>query len=52
MTDRVRDFQRYLPRYFPLPHPSWRTAEWERKNTWFGEAVLPSLRQAVREALA
>ena len=33
---RVRDFRRYLPRYFPLPHPSWRTTAWERQNPWFG----------------
>jgi uracil-DNA glycosylase len=51
MTERVRDFAKYLPRYFPLPHPSWRTGEWERKNPWFAADVLPALRQAVGEAL-
>src|SRR3954453_18523504 len=25
MTELVRDFRRFLPRQFPLPHPSWRT---------------------------
>jgi uracil-DNA glycosylase len=49
--ERVRDFRAYLPRYFPLPHPSWRTGAWERANPWFGEVVLPALRGAVREAL-
>jgi uracil-DNA glycosylase len=52
MTDRVRDFARYLPRYFPLPHPSWRTGAWERRNPWFGTEVLPAVRHALREALA
>ncbi len=51
MTDRVRDYARYLPRYFPLPHPSWRTGAWERANPWFGQEVLPALRRAVSDAL-
>jgi len=52
MTDRVRVFRDYLPQYFPLPHPSWRTTAWERKNPWFGAEVLPALRKAVADSLA
>jgi len=52
MTGRVRDFRHHLPQgVFPLPHPSWRTTAWERRNPWFGEDVLPALRQAVAAAL-
>jgi len=51
MTDRVRTFREYLPGNFPLPHPSWRTTAWERKNPWFAAEVLPTLRKAVGEAL-
>jgi len=51
MTERVRDFRDHLPRYFALPHPSWRTTAWERRNPWFGADVLPALRQAVAGAL-
>ncbi len=51
MGDRVRDFRSYLPRYFPLPHPSWRTGAWERANPWFTEEVLPALRKEVSRAL-
>jgi uracil-DNA glycosylase len=47
MTERVRAFQKHAPHYFPLPHPSWRTTAWERKNPWFGREVLPALRCAV-----
>ena len=47
MTDYVRNFRSYLPSQFPLPHPSWRTTAWERRNPWFAEEVLPVLRQAV-----
>jgi uracil-DNA glycosylase len=52
MTERVRHFQAYLPRYFPLPHPSWRTRAWATKNPWFEAEVLPALRLAVQGALA
>ena len=51
MTERVRDFRAYLPERFPLPHPSWRTGNWERKNPWFTEEALPALREAVATAL-
>ena len=52
MTERVRDWRRHLPRFFPLPHPSWRTTGWEARNPWFGMEVLPALRAAVAAALA
>ena len=52
MTDRVRDFRQYLPRYLPLPHPSWRTGVWEKNNPWFVSDVLPALRAEVRRVLA
>jgi uracil-DNA glycosylase len=51
MTDRVRAFRGQLPRYFPLPHPSWRTTGWERKNPWFQADALPELRRVVACAL-
>ncbi|HET8996885.1 MAG TPA: uracil-DNA glycosylase family protein [Acetobacteraceae bacterium] len=51
MTERVRGFRDLLPRYFPLPHPSWRTAAWERRHAWFATELLPALRARVREAL-
>ncbi len=51
VTERVRGFRGYLPRYFPLPHPSWRTGVWERRNPWFGAEVLPALKTAVRQVL-
>jgi uracil-DNA glycosylase len=51
MTERVRDFRAHLPAYFALPHPSWRTTEWERRNPWFGDEVLPALREEVARAV-
>lgn len=52
MAERVRDFRIYLPRYFPLPHPSWRSRIWADRNPWFGDEVVSALRDAVAHALA
>ncbi|MBY4639371.1 uracil-DNA glycosylase family protein [Gluconacetobacter entanii] len=51
VEDRVRHYRDFLPQYFPLPHPSWRTGAWERRSPWFGEEVLPALRRAVHALL-
>src|SRR4029079_10824513 len=49
---RVRNFRDHLPRYFPLPHPSWRSRLWEEKNPWFRADVIPELRSAIARARA
>ncbi|UZK71098.1 uracil-DNA glycosylase family protein [Sphingomonas sp. S1-29] len=51
VTERVRDFERYLPNHFPLPHPSWRSRGWMTKNPWFAAEVLPALRRHVSQAI-
>ena len=51
MTERVRNFRAHLPGLFPLPHPSWRTVVWEKRNPWFAGAVLPALKAEVACAL-
>lgn len=51
MIDRVRNFRDYLPRYFPLPHPSWRSRLWSQRNPWFEAEVLPALKGEVQRAL-
>lgn len=43
----VGAFRQHLPRFLPLPHPSWRTMAWEIRNPWFGEELLPVLRASV-----
>ena len=47
MTERVRDFRRFLPDVMPLPHPSWRTIGWAARNPWFEAELLPVLRERV-----
>lgn len=53
MTACVEAFRSHLQRGFlPLPHPSWRTTAWQRKNPWFDAEVLPDLRRRVAELCA
>lgn len=48
LTQNVRNFQEFLPQYFPLPHPSPVNHFWMRKNPWFKEEVLPELTNIVK----
>lgn len=48
LTDTVKNYQQYLPAYFPIVHPSPRNQIWEAKNPWFAERVLPDLWKRVR----
>lgn len=47
LTDTVRAWQEYAPRYFPLPHPSPRNVGWFKQNPWFESDVLPALRERI-----
>ncbi|WP_415001439.1 uracil-DNA glycosylase family protein [Arenimonas sp.] len=51
LTDTVRAWDEYAPRYFPLPHPSPRNIAWFQHNPWFEREVLPALRERVAGAL-
>lgn len=51
MTETVRAFADYLPAAIPLPHPSWRTTGWQKRNPWFEAELLPELRRRVHELL-
>jgi uracil-DNA glycosylase len=52
LTDTVRAWRNFAPRYIPLPHPSWRNNSWLKKNPWFEEDLLPYLRTRVRRLLS
>ncbi|HTH57162.1 MAG TPA: uracil-DNA glycosylase family protein [Cyclobacteriaceae bacterium] len=47
LTDTVKNFAKYLPTYFTLPHPSPRNNIWMAKNKWFEQKVLPTLKKTV-----
>lgn len=52
MTETVKAWRDYAPRYIPLPHPSWRNNGWLKKNPWFEAELLPYLRRRVRRVLS
>ncbi|MBR9756847.1 MAG: uracil-DNA glycosylase family protein [Algicola sp.] len=51
LTETVKSFKNYMPKYLPLPHPSPRNRFWLTKNPWFEVDVLPELRKRVEMIL-
>jgi uracil-DNA glycosylase len=51
MTEAVANWRSYLPTHVPLPHPSWRTLGWARRNPWFEAEMLPELRRRIARIL-
>ena len=49
LTETVRHFRDYLPKYMPLPHPSPRNRMWMRRNPWFEAELLPELKTLIAE---
>ncbi|MCG2577636.1 uracil-DNA glycosylase family protein [Dechloromonas sp. XY25] len=52
LTEAVRNWRDTWPTILPLPHPSPRNNLWLKRNPWFAQEVLPTLRQRVGELLA
>ncbi|GAC15961.1 uracil-DNA glycosylase family protein [Aliiglaciecola lipolytica] len=44
VTERIKNWESYLPKYIVLPHPSPRNNIWLKKNPWFEQTVLPEVR--------
>ena len=51
LTETVRNYEEYLPEYFPLVHPSPLNIGWRRRNPWFEEEVVPALRECVHKII-
>ena len=51
LTETVRNWREYFPRFLPIPHPSPRNTNWLKVNAWFGAEVVPALRKRVRALL-
>ena len=51
MTATVAAWRDYLPKYLPMPHPSWRTLAWEKRNPWFATELLPEVRRRIARLL-
>jgi len=52
LTETVRSYKTYLPKFFPLVHPSPLNFRWQAKNLWFQEKVVPALQQQVQALLS
>jgi len=51
LTKTVCAWEEYWPDVIPLPHPSPRNNIWLKKNPWFGESLLPALKQRIQQIL-
>ena len=47
LTETVRRYKEYLPKYFPIVHPSPLNFRWQKANPWFEGEVVPVLREMV-----
>lgn len=51
LTQRVENFEAYLPKYWPLPHPSPTNRFWRAKNPWFEQSVVPLIQEKIATIL-
>jgi hypothetical protein len=51
LTETVRSYKEYLPKYFPIVHPSPLNFRWQKANPWFEGEVVPVLRDKVHKIL-
>lgn len=51
VTRTVEAWQQFAPKYFPVPHPSWRNNAWLKRHPWFETDLLPALQKSVQSAL-
>lgn len=52
MTANVLDFENHIKTgVLCLPHPSWRTVSWQKKNPFFEENVLPLINRTISKII-
>ena len=51
LTARVKDWRRFAPEVYVLPHPSPRNQFWLGNNPWFEQDTVPALRKTVAATL-
>lgn len=52
LTETVKSYEEYLPKYFVLPHPSPRNNIWLKKNEWFELELVPHLKHIIAKNLS
>ncbi len=48
LTDTVKNWEEYWPKYVVLPHPSPRNNIWLKKNPWFEDMVIPKIKNKIK----
>ena len=51
LTENIRMTDLFLPNFWPLPHPSPRNQFWLRKNEWFEQDIIPSLKATIHRMI-
>lgn len=51
LTETVRNFRKYLPKYLPLVHPSPLNLGWLKRNLWFDSDVVPVFKEIVNNIM-
>ena len=51
LTETVKAWQEYWPKYMPMPHPSPRNNIWLKKNAWFNDTILPVIKSQISNIL-
>ena len=51
LTDTVKAYKEYLPNFFPIVHPSPLNIGWLKRNPWFEEEVVPTLKEIVTKIM-
>ncbi|TRO67432.1 uracil-DNA glycosylase family protein [Christiangramia sabulilitoris] len=52
LTQKVQNFEEFLPEYWTLPHPSPVNRFWRMNNPWFEDEVVPRLQNKIAEILS
>jgi len=52
LTETVRRYKEYLPKYFPIVHPSPLNFRWQKANPWFEGEIVPVLKDMVGKILS
>lgn len=48
LPETIRNYEQYLPGFFPMVHPSPRNKNWLKKNAWFGSRNIPFIREFIQ----
>ncbi|KRL05525.1 uracil-DNA glycosylase family protein [Liquorilactobacillus oeni] len=51
LTEVVHAYEAYLPKYFPIVHPSALNGIWLKRNSWFEQLVVPELQKRVQRIM-